>query len=72
MIDLLRLDERLIHGQIAAAWVKTLPVDTLLVIDDTSATDPFLTKTLYMASPANIKTFVMTNEEALKVLNDPR
>lgn len=72
MIDLLRLDERLIHGQIAAAWVKTLPVDTLLVIDDTSATDPFLTKTLYMASQANIKTFVMTNEEALKVLNDPR
>lgn len=52
--------------------MKTLPVDTLLVIDDTSATDPFLTKTLYMASPANIKTFVMTNEEALKVLNDPR
>ncbi len=72
MIDLLRLDERLIHGQVAAGWVKQLPSDTLLVVDDESAKDKFLTNTLYMAAPANIKTFVMTNEEALGVLKDPR
>ena len=72
MIDLLRLDERLIHGQVATSWVKTLKPDTLLVIDDASATDAFLTKTLYMAAPAGIKTFVMTIEQALGVLNDPR
>lgn len=72
MIDLLRLDERLIHGQVATGWAKTLPSDTLLVVDDESANDPFLTKTLYMAAPAQMKTFVMTNEKALEVLNDPR
>lgn len=72
MIDVLRLDERLIHGQIATAWIKAYPVDTLLVIDDESANDKFLTKTLYMAAPKNIKTFVMTTEQALNVLNDPR
>lgn len=72
MIDLLRLDERLIHGQVATGWVKTLPSDTLLVVDDESANDAFLTKTLYMAAPAQIKTFVMTNEKAMEVLNDPR
>lgn len=72
MIDLLRLDERLIHGQVATGWAKTLPSDTLLVVDDESANDPFLTKTLYMAAPPQMKTFVMTNEKALEVLNDPR
>ena len=73
MIDLLRLDERLIHGQVATSWVKTLKPDTLLVIDDVSANDVFLTKTLYMAAPSgNVKTFVMTTEKALNVLNDPR
>ncbi len=73
MVDLLRLDERLIHGQIAAGWVKAIPqLDTLLVVDDESANDKFLTNTLYMAAPANIKTFVYTNEQALNVLCDPR
>lgn len=72
MIDVLRLDERLIHGQIATAWIKAFQVDTLLVIDDESANDKFLTKTLYMAAPKNVKTFVMTTEQALNVLNDPR
>lgn len=72
MIDLLRLDERLIHGQVATGWVKQLRCDTLLVVDDSSANDKFLTNTLYMAAPAGIKTFVMTNEQALNVLNDPR
>ncbi len=73
MVDLLRLDERLIHGQIAAGWVKALPgLDTLLVVDDDSAKDQFLTNTLYMAAPANLKTFVYTTEQALNVLTDPR
>lgn len=72
MVDFLRLDERLIHGQVAQAWTKVLKFDTLLVIDDVSAKDDFLAKTLYMAAPAGIKTFVMTVEQALGVLCDPR
>lgn len=72
MIDLLRLDERLIHGQVAAGWAKAVKCDTLLVIDDESANDPFLTKTLYMAAPTDMKTFVMTTEKAMEVLTDPR
>lgn len=72
MIDFLRLDERLIHGQVAQAWTKVVKFDTLLVIDNVSAKDDFLTKTLYMAAPAGTKTFVMTVDQALGVLCDPR
>lgn len=72
MIDLLRLDERLIHGQVAAAWCKNLNCDTLLVIDNAAAADQFITNTLYMAAPANMKTFVMNVEKALNVLCDER
>ena len=71
MIDVMRLDERLIHGQVAV-WTKGASFDTLLVVDDESANDKFLTNTLYMAAPSNLKTFVMTNEAALNVLCDPR
>lgn len=69
---MIRLDERLIHGQIATAWCKSLCSDTLLVIDNSAAADEFITKTLYMAAPLNMKTFVMNVEDALNVLNDPR
>ena len=72
MIDFLRLDERLIHGQVAQAWAKIIKFDTLLVIDNTSAKDDFLTKTLYMAAPSGCKTFVMDVDKALGVLCDPR
>ena len=72
MIDFLRLDERLIHGQVAQAWAKVIKFDTLLVIDNTSAADDFLTKTLYMAAPSGCKTFVMGVDAALNVLCDPR
>ena len=72
MIDVLRLDERLIHGQVAVSWIKGSNFDTLLVVDDQSANDEFVKKTLYMAAPNNIRTFVMTTAEALNVLTDER
>jgi len=72
MIDVLRLDERLIHGQVAVGWVKGSNFDTLLVVDDQSAKDEFVKKTLYMAAPNNIRTFIMTTQEALNVLTDER
>ena len=72
MIDVLRLDERLIHGQVAVGWVKGSNFDTLLVVDDESANDDFVKKTLYMAAPADLRTFVMTTSEALNVLTDER
>jgi len=72
MIDVLRLDERLIHGQVAVGWVKGSNFDTLLVVDDDSANDDFVKKTLYMAAPADLRTFVMTTSEALNVLTNER
>ena len=72
MISIVRLDERLIHGQVAVGWVKGSNYDTLLVVDDQSANDEFVKKTLYMAAPANLRTFVMTTAEALNVLTDER
>ena len=38
---LVRVDNRLIHGQVLEAWVPALRVQTLLVADDEAASDPF-------------------------------
>ena len=37
MIKWVRLDERMIHGQVATKWSRTLGVDRIVVADDTAA-----------------------------------
>lgn len=37
MIKWVRLDERMIHGQVATKWSRTLGVDRIVVADDTGS-----------------------------------
>ncbi len=72
MIVQLRLDERLIHGQIVTAWSKALQVGTILVANDSAAADAMRTKLLLMTAPPGIKVFVRPVAEAIKLVVDPR
>ena len=72
MISIVRLDERLIHGQIGVAWASKMGTDTLVVVNDKAANNPISKKTLLAAAPRNNKTVVKTMQEALPILNDPR
>lgn len=66
-INLARVDDRLIHGQVMTKWSKGLGTNALFVIDDPTAKDPFL-KDVFMMSSANsgmtIKVF--TIDEAIE------
>ncbi len=55
MIALIRLDDRLIHGQVMAVWVRHLKINRILVIDDESAADAFALQLLQLAMPAHIQ-----------------
>jgi len=72
MIKLIRLDERLIHGQVAIRWSKFLGVDRIVVIDDESAKNDLIKKSLMMAAPADIKVAIVGMEDGIKMLADPR
>lgn len=72
MIKQLRLDERLIHGQITTQWSKLLDVDTIVVANDKAANDEMTKQILLMTSPAGKKVAVRTVERAIKLLSDPR
>ena len=39
MIKLLRVDERLIHGQVAFAWTNSLKADCILIVNDAVAAE---------------------------------
>lgn len=72
MIVQLRLDERLIHGQVVTAWSRALNINTILVANDEIVKDSIKTKILLMAAPAGKKVHVKGVEETIRLLKDPR
>ena len=72
MITLFRIDERLIHGQIAVAWSKTLNLSHIVVADDVAVNSDIQQAALKMAAPANTKVAIRDLEGAAEVLKDER
>ena len=72
MIKSLRIDERLIHGQVAVTWCTYLGVDSIVVANDKTATDEISTMSLKMAAPQSVKVAVRTIEDSIRLLNDSR
>ena len=65
-----RIDERLIHGQVATSWLKVTSPDTILVIDDATSSNSFSTRILRAATPKGYDLKVMTLVDAEKWLKE--
>lgn len=66
---LVRVDDRLIHGQVMTAWVKTLSqTQQIIVIDNQVAKDEFMLFVLKNAAPQGLKVRAITEEKATQVL----
>lgn len=72
MITMLRIDDRLIHGQIAVLWSKQLSVSHIIVANDKVAVNDIQKASLKMAAPAGVKCNIMPVKDAIDVVNDPR
>lgn len=72
MIKALRVDERLIHGQVAMSWVKALGLSGLVVGNDEAASSDIQRMTLKMAVPSNVKSIIKSLDGAITLLKDPR
>jgi fructoselysine and glucoselysine-specific PTS system IIB component len=70
MIKLTRIDDRLVHGQVAFTWTPALGVDCLVVANDKVAKDEFMKMTLGLAKPAGTKLLIKSLKEAAAFLND--
>lgn len=65
-----RIDDRLIHGQTIVAWCPTLSIQEIIAIDDESAKNPMLRSIMKMSVPSSYKTYIVTTEEAKKMLRE--
>jgi mannose/fructose/sorbose-specific phosphotransferase system IIB component len=69
-ITLVRIDDRLIHGQIVEGWLKTIEVDHIMVISDYVAGDKMQQILLNMAAPNNIKVTSFSVADGAKKLKE--
>ena len=72
MIKLTRIDDRLVHGQVAFTWVTALGIDCLVVANDKVAKDDFQKMAMGLAKPPTAKLFILTIKDAIAFLNDPK
>ncbi|MCI9040798.1 PTS system mannose/fructose/N-acetylgalactosamine-transporter subunit IIB [Dubosiella newyorkensis] len=74
MITFMRVDDRIIHGQIITRWSKEYPCDGIIAVNDKAATTPVLAQSFKASTDK--KVFVWTKEHFKevqdKVLNSPK
>lgn len=62
-IVLARVDDRLIHGQVATNWIKVTAPQIVVVVDDKLPDDPLQVQILRLAAPPGVKVYVQTPEK---------
>jgi len=53
-LRLVRIDDRLIHGQVVAGWLRALGAQRIVIVDDATARDEFLREVLTLAAPHSV------------------
>ncbi|WP_429948332.1 PTS mannose/fructose/sorbose transporter subunit IIAB [Enterococcus sp. AZ101] len=59
-----RIDERLIHGQVAGIWSTSLDTQRIIVANDEASSDPLQKSSLRMAAPSSMRLSVLPVAEA--------
>lgn len=67
-LGLVRVDDRLIHGQVIAVWCRHQPFTRIVVADDDVASDDFMRTVLRLAAPRELDLDVLTLEESVRAL----
>jgi PTS system mannose-specific IIB component len=69
-IVLVRIDDRLVHGQIVQGWLKNISVDKIVVASDIAASDGLQKMLMSMAVPTNVSLEVKNVDDAIKSISD--
>ena len=68
MIQLLRVDHRLLHGQVVFSWVKNLQSNCILIANDKVVNDEVYKTTLKLAKPEGCK-LVINITDSINAIN---
>lgn len=69
MIKLLRVDHRLLHGQVAFSWTSTLGADCILIACDAVMKDDLRKTSIKLAKPAGVKLVIKSIKDSITAIN---
>lgn len=72
IIALARIDDRLIHGQVATRWTKETSVRRIIVVSDEVAADQVRKTLLTQVAPPGVTAHVVDVEKMIRVYNNPK
>ncbi|MBI6190504.1 PTS sugar transporter subunit IIB [Providencia rettgeri] len=67
-INVARIDDRLIHGQVITTWVKNFDIEQVIIVNDKVANDIVQQSVLTMAAPPDLKVVVFGVDKFIEVL----
>ncbi len=65
-IALVRIDNRLVHGQILEAWVPFIKAQCIIVVNDSAASDFYCETVIRMAVPSEIEVIITSVEDFVR------
>lgn len=69
---LARVDTRLLHGQVATTWTKTVAPDRIIVVSDNVSKDDLRKQMIIEAAPPGVKAHVVPIDKMIAVAKDTR
>lgn len=72
LIALARIDDRLIHGQVATRWTKETKVKRIIVVSDEVAKDHVRSTLLKQVAPPGVTAHVVDIAKCVRVYNNPK
>ncbi|ANK59037.1 mannose/fructose/sorbose PTS transporter subunit IIA [Loigolactobacillus backii] len=67
-----RIDSRLLHGQIATAWTKSVQPTRIIVVSDSVAKDDLRKNLIQQAAPVGVKAHVIPISQMIKIAKDDK
>lgn len=68
MIVFLRVDHRLLHGQVAFSWTQYVDADCILIANDSVPNDELRKTTIKMAKPLAVKLVIKNINDAIEAI----
>lgn len=71
-IRLVRVDFRLMHGQVGVVWSKQVDADSIMIVNEKAAKDDFLKQVIKMAAPNGLRVSILDLPTALERIGNEK
>lgn len=71
-IELARIDDRFIHGQVLTKWVKLRPIDRIIIVSDGVAADEMRKTLVLSVAPADVLASAVSVDKMIRAYQSPR